>query len=103
MTTILYLLFWAGLFFVMMRFGCGAHVMGHGGHGHGGSHEGSEDRLQEPATAIDPVCGMTVATTGAKSRTYRGKAHYLCYTACGAKFGGTSKQYTNETIARAAG
>jgi hypothetical protein len=27
--TVLYFLFWAGLFFVMMRFGCGAHVMGH--------------------------------------------------------------------------
>jgi len=30
METILYFLFWAGLIFIMMRFGCGAHVMGHG-------------------------------------------------------------------------
>ena len=32
MTSILYFLFWAGLFVVLMRFGCGAHVMGHGHH-----------------------------------------------------------------------
>jgi len=29
---VLFFLFWAGLFFVMMRFGCGAHIMGHGRH-----------------------------------------------------------------------
>ena len=29
---ILYLLLWAGVFFFMMRFGCGAHIMGHGHH-----------------------------------------------------------------------
>lgn len=33
------LLLFAGLFFLMMRFGCGAHVM-HGGHGH--QHDGHE-------------------------------------------------------------
>ena len=29
---ILYYVFWAGLFIVMMRFGCGAHIMGHSHH-----------------------------------------------------------------------
>lgn len=29
---VLYYVFWAGLFFVMMRYGCGAHIMGHGHH-----------------------------------------------------------------------
>jgi hypothetical protein len=38
-------------FFVMMRFGCGAHV-GHGGHEHG---------KQSPSADRDPVCGMPVA------------------------------------------
>jgi hypothetical protein len=33
MMSLLYFLLWAGLFLVFMRFGCGAHVMGHG-HGH---------------------------------------------------------------------
>ncbi len=33
MNSLIYFLIWGGLFFLMMRFGCGAHVMGHG-HGH---------------------------------------------------------------------
>ncbi|MCK9994604.1 MAG: hypothetical protein Dbin4_03124 [Alphaproteobacteria bacterium] len=32
MNSLLYFALWAGLIFVMMRFGCGAHIMGHGGH-----------------------------------------------------------------------
>ena len=32
-----WLLLWGGLFYLMMRYGCGAHMMGgHGGHNHGG-------------------------------------------------------------------
>ena len=96
MQTVLYLLLWAGLFFVMMRFGCGAHIMGHGGHGHRGSHEGSRDRLQEPAIAIDPVCGMTAATPGAKSSIYRGKAYYFCSTPCREKFEAAPQQFLGE-------
>ena len=33
MPTYLYFLLWGAFFFMMMRFGCGAHIMGHG-HGH---------------------------------------------------------------------
>lgn len=29
MHTLMYFLIWGALIFVMMRFGCGAHVMGH--------------------------------------------------------------------------
>lgn len=36
MPTYLYFLLWGAFFFVMMRFGCGAHIMGHG-HRHGGN------------------------------------------------------------------
>ena len=39
MEALIYFALWAGLIFLMMRFGCGAHVMGHG-HGHGGASEG---------------------------------------------------------------
>ena len=36
MPTYLYFLLWGAFFFMMMRFGCGAHIMGHGhGHCHG--------------------------------------------------------------------
>lgn len=36
MPTYLYFLLWGAFFFVMMRFGCGAHIMGHG-HRHDGN------------------------------------------------------------------
>jgi hypothetical protein len=32
LSSVLYFLVWALAFFVMMRFGCGSHVMGHGHH-----------------------------------------------------------------------
>ena len=36
MPTYLYFLLWGAFFFMMMRFGCGAHIMGHGHrHRHG--------------------------------------------------------------------
>ena len=35
MPTYLYFLLWGVFFFLIMRFGCGAHIMGHG-HGHRG-------------------------------------------------------------------
>lgn len=46
-----WLLLWGGLFFVLMRYGCGAHMMGgHGGHGgHGGQKgAGPEDEIKDP-------------------------------------------------------
>ncbi len=30
MSTLVYFLIWGAFFFFMMRFGCGAHIMGHG-------------------------------------------------------------------------
>jgi hypothetical protein len=43
-------LLFAGVFYLMMRFGCGAHMM----HGHHGS---SKD---DPEKYTDPVCGKDV-------------------------------------------
>ena len=88
---LLYFLLWAGLFVVMMRFGCGSHVMGHGHH-HGGS--GADDgrdlagggRWQPPAQSADPVCGMSVATATAKSAVHDGHVFYFCSQACREKF-----------------
>lgn len=102
MQTVLYLLFWAGLFFVMMRFGCGAHIMGHGHHGSHGDENQPADRLREPAMATDPVCGMTVATPGAKSSIYRGKAYYFCSADCRDKFEATPQQFASDEPARTA-
>jgi YHS domain-containing protein len=70
------LLFWGLLFILMMRFGCGAHMMG--GHGHGGHDKhgaGSQER--------DPVCGMTVdPEKAAGASVHAGKTYYFCSTSC---------------------
>ena len=85
MGTLLYFAVFAGLFFVMMRFGCGSHVMGHGhgeheGHGGDASADAVKDqrRWVPPETDIDPVCRMSVQTEGAKSSVYHGTVYYFC-------------------------
>ncbi len=88
MESLIYFLLFAGLIFLMMRFGCGAHVMGHG-HGHSSSESrgsGSQARLVRPAQDIDPVCGMTVDTADAKSSVFDGRIHYFCSTVCRDRF-----------------
>lgn len=93
MQSLLYFLLWAGLFLVLMRFGCGAHVMGHR-RGHGGHHPG-QDRTAFGQHAsqeeMDPVCGMTVKTASAKSSLYSGLAYYFCSTTCRDKFEGVAR------------
>ena len=87
MEALFYFAIWAGLIFVMMRFGCGAHVMGHG-HGNGGGHtSGDRARRQElrwiaPAKAVDPVCGKNVATHEAKPSVFDGDVYYFCSREC---------------------
>lgn len=93
MGTVGYLLVWALFFFFMMRFGCGAHIMGHGHHGHHRQGDGSGERLHVPTQAVDPVCGMTVATQGAKSSIHQGKAYYFCSVTCRDKFEATPQQW----------
>ena len=39
MQTRMYFLIWGAFIFVMMRFGCGAHVMGHGTWEHRAQHQ----------------------------------------------------------------
>jgi YHS domain-containing protein len=80
METLLYFLIWAALIAVMLRYGCGAHIMGHG------------HRTQK-AEAVDPVCGMTVPTATAKSSMYDGRAYYFCSQDCREKFEASPKSY----------
>ena len=49
MPTYLYFLLWGVFFFVMMRYGCGAHIMGHGhGHRHGGNKPDDASSSSDP-------------------------------------------------------
>lgn len=99
METLLYFLLWAGLFFLMMRLGCGSHVMGHGHHGGGSStghrhpEGGGGGAGSTPETAVDPVCGMTVKTAEAKTAVHQGQAYYFCSPVCRDKFEASPASY----------
>ena len=88
-----WLLFWGGLFFVMMRYGCGAHMMGgHGGHGRqkGAAPEGE---------IKDPVCGMTVDPKNAAATAVRGGiTHYFCSTSCRDNFEQAPEKYIGASV-----
>ena len=82
-----WLLIWGGLFFVMMRYGCGAHMMG--GHGHGG-HGGAKP----VGDTKDPVCGMSVDPRKAAAAAVReGMTYYFCSTSCRDKFEQAPEKY----------
>lgn len=75
------LLLFAGLFYLMMRFGCGAHA--HGGHG------GKEVKH------IDPVCGMEVAIDQGYGKMHQGTLYRFCSRSCLDKFEADPERYLN--------
>ena len=88
MESLIYFLLFAGLIFLMMRFGCGAHVMGHAHRSSsaGRAEAGSQPRLVPPAKDTDPVCGMRVETADAKSSFFDGRLYYFCSASCRDRF-----------------
>lgn len=84
--TLIYFLLWAVLIVAMMRFGCGAHVLGHSRHRHGRSSPSGDVRWIPPEKDTDPVCGMTVETAKARSSVYGGYVYYFCSQDCRDKF-----------------
>ncbi len=87
MEAVLNFALWRGLIFLMMRFGCGAHVMGHG-HGKRSESDGAtggggqELRWEAPKKAVDPVCRETIATESAKPSVFDGNVYYFCSHDC---------------------
>ena len=84
------LLLFAAFFYVMMRYGCGAHMVhgGHGGHG-GGGHEGHSTN----EGAKDPVCGMTVEAGQGYSKSHQGRILHFCSRKCLDQFEAQPEQY----------
>lgn len=104
MQTLGYFLIWGAFIFLMMRFGCGAHVMGHR---HGDRHDNENPGAlpspsvagwMPPAKDIDPVCGMTIDTAGAKSAVQNGHVYYFCSQDCRQKFEASPISYTNGAV-----
>lgn len=92
MVGLLSLLVFAGLFYIMMRFGCGAHMVhGHGGHGGHAGHGGGGEKH------VDPVCGMEVDTDKGYGKMYEGTLYRFCSKNCLDKFDADPGQYLNKT------
>jgi|AZID01.1.fsa_nt_gi YHS domain-containing protein len=88
MDGLLSLLLFGGVFLLMMRFGCGAHVM-HGGHDkqpHQRNGEGETDH-------IDPVCGMTVDPNEGYGKVYQGNLYRFCSRDCLDRFDADPEAY----------
>lgn len=82
-----WLIVWGGLFYLMMRYGCGAHVMG--GHKHGGHGDAPPG-----GDVKDPVCGMTVDPKNAAAAAVGGgSTYYFCSASCRDKFEQAPEQY----------
>jgi len=89
------LLFYALLFYLMMRFGCGAHMIH--GHGNHGSHQDSGS-----GTFIDPVCGKEVDQNKGYGVMHEGNLYRFCSRQCLDQFDGQPslfihKQHKEET------
>lgn len=85
MDGLLSFLLFAGFFYLMMRFGCGAHMIH--GHGHGG-HEKNKH-----AEHIDPVCGMKVDEDKGYGKMLEGQLYRFCSRSCLDKFESDPKHY----------
>lgn len=92
-----YFLISGAFLFLIMRGGCGAHVMGHGHHHHSGDDEPTGPRGSVPAAgatqARDPVCGMTIDVGTAKTSVHQGKVVYFCSDNCRSKFETSPEAY----------
>ena len=87
------LLLWGVLFFVMMRFGCGAHMAG--GHGHHGGNVMPDEQKESK----DPVCGMAVEPAkAAGASVHAGRTHYFCSTSCRDKFEKEPEKYADPSV-----
>lgn len=88
--SLLTLLAWGALFFLMMRYGCGAHMTGR----HGRHRPHAEDK----ADVRDPVCGMTVQQDApSAAAVHQGRTYYFCSRACRDKFEASPDKYARTT------
>lgn len=113
MESLLQILFYGGLFFLMMRFGCGKHMFGHGSKhkdgthagGHGGNSGGGKPNITSTGTGhhslappekdVDAVCGKTVLTSRAKSSFHDGLVYYFCSGECREVFESSPAEYVD--------
>jgi YHS domain-containing protein len=94
MEGLLSFLLFGDLFFLMMRYGCGAH-MAHGGHGkHGKDSAGNN---------IDPVCGMEVDIKQGYGKMHEGLLYRFCSRKCMDQFEVDPKKYLKQSLQTSGG
>lgn len=76
------------LFYVMMRFGCGAHMV-HGHHGGHRSEEGDDEH-------VDPVCGKPVDPNEGYGKVHAGSLYRFCSRECLDTFEARPERYTSK-------
>ena len=92
------LLLFAAIFFVMMRFGCGAHMAGHGKHGgHGHDTEDAHRNALDQNSHFDPVCGMEVPMEQGYGKMHKGQLYRFCSRTCLDKFEANPEEYVSAT------
>ncbi len=97
MSGLLSFLLFGGLFFLLMRFGCGAHMAhgehgAHGGHG-GNDHAGHGETPPPGAPDVDPVCGMPVSPGQGYTKNHEGRVVHFCSRQCLDKFEAAPQRY----------
>jgi len=92
MEGLLTFLLFAGFFYLMMRFGCGAHMV----HGHG-SHKKNPGHPQSDRH-IDPVCGIKVEVDKGYGKMHDGMLYRFCTRNCLDKFEADSEQYVVKAL-----
>lgn len=91
-SSILSIIIFGGLFYLMMRRGgCGMGHRGHGGHGSGdgqGRHSNHEEGSGSGGSRMikDPVCGVFVDLQTSISSKHMGQNFYFCSPACKENF-----------------
>ncbi len=117
MEGLLPILLYGGLFFLMMKFGCGSHMFGHakdrgkkspagaggGGCCGGGKKEKKEKTVSDnhnqprpPLSDADPVCGQVVSTDEAKTSLHDGLVYFFCSTQCREVFEASPEKYAEQ-------
>ena len=92
MDGIVTLLIFAVFFYVMMRYGCGAHLI------HGKQNNHSPKQLQnEKKDSIDPVCGKSVAAKQGYAKMHGDETHRFCSRACLDEFESHPSKYPSMT------
>jgi YHS domain-containing protein len=84
------LLLFAGAFYLMMRFGCGAH-MAHGYHGSHGAARNDEGKH------VDSVCGKKVPPNEGYGKMYEDRLYRFCSRQCLDAFETEPERYLIET------